>query len=191
MLAAKFGKVFNFSFPYGMKNRWYKFNKKEGNLERVADSAEDTTKATLLKVVAGEVKDKKTVQGFTKRKMVARKKVVSFQATKGANFQLEFKEPKADLTHQMLVDGSWKEEEFNFNVNGSVKGKEIPVGGQHPLLRVRTQFRHILLEMGFNETPTNNFVESSFWNFDSLFQPQQHPARDAHDTFFIKEPSHC
>ena len=34
--------------------------------------------------------------------------------------------------------------------------------------------------------PTNNFVESSFWNFDALFQPQQHPARDAHDTFFLK-----
>ena len=37
--------------------------------------------------------------------------------------------------------------------------------------------------------PTNQFVESSFWNFDSLFQPQSHPARDAHDTFFIKEPA--
>lgn len=37
--------------------------------------------------------------------------------------------------------------------------------------------------------PTNNFVESSFWNFDALFQPQQHPARDAHDTFFLTEPS--
>ena len=37
----------------------------------------------------------------------------------------------------------------------------------------------------FTEMPTNNFVESSFWNFDALFQPQQHPARDAHDTFFL------
>ena len=37
----------------------------------------------------------------------------------------------------------------------------------------------------FCEMPTNNFIESSFWNFDALFQPQQHPARDAHDTFFI------
>ena len=36
------------------------------------------------------------------------------------------------------------------------------------------------------EMPTNNFVESSFWNFDTLFQPQQHPSRDAHDTFFLK-----
>jgi phenylalanyl-tRNA synthetase alpha chain len=37
------------------------------------------------------------------------------------------------------------------------------------------------------EMPTNNYVESSFWNFDALFQPQQHPARDAHDTFFIRQ----
>ena len=37
----------------------------------------------------------------------------------------------------------------------------------------------------FCEMPTNNYVESSFWNFDALFQPQQHPARDAHDTFFV------
>ena len=38
--------------------------------------------------------------------------------------------------------------------------------------------------------PTNNYVENSFWNFDSLFVPQQHPARDQQDTFFVKEPSH-
>ena len=43
--------------------------------------------------------------------------------------------------------------------------------------------------MGFSEMPANNYVESSFWNFDALFQPQQHPARDAHDTFFISDPA--
>lgn len=34
--------------------------------------------------------------------------------------------------------------------------------------------------------PTNRFVESSFWNFDSLFVPQQHPAREMQDTFYLK-----
>ncbi len=58
----------------------------------------------------------------------------------------------------------------------------------HPLLKVRELFREILLEMGFNEMPTDKFVERSFWNFDTLFQPQSHPARDMHDTFFIKNP---
>ncbi|KAK2087453.1 hypothetical protein P7K49_033360 [Saguinus oedipus] len=37
--------------------------------------------------------------------------------------------------------------------------------------------------------PTDNFIESSFWNFDALFQPQQHPARDQHDTFFLRDPA--
>jgi phenylalanyl-tRNA synthetase alpha chain len=54
---------------------------------------------------------------------------------------------------------------------------------------VRSQYRKIFTNMGFTEMPTNNYVESSFWNFDSLFQPQQHPARDAHDTFFLTSPA--
>ena len=45
--------------------------------------------------------------------------------------------------------------------------------------------------MGFNEMPTNKWVESSFWNFDTLFQPQSHPARDMHDTFFLTNPQSC
>jgi phenylalanyl-tRNA synthetase alpha chain len=47
------------------------------------------------------------------------------------------------------------------------------------------------MDMGFQEMPTNRYVESSFWNFDSLFQPQSHPARDAHDTFFLSTPQKC
>jgi phenylalanyl-tRNA synthetase alpha chain len=88
----------------------------------------------------------------------------------------------------MIANGSWKEKEFkdyNFNALGVP-----PTGGYlHPLMKVRAQFREIFLEMGFEEMPTNNFVESSFWNFDTLFQPQQHPARDAHDTFFLSDPA--
>lgn len=42
--------------------------------------------------------------------------------------------------------------------------------------------------MGFEEMATDKYVESSFWNFDALFQPQAHPARDAHDTFFVSDP---
>jgi phenylalanyl-tRNA synthetase alpha chain len=42
--------------------------------------------------------------------------------------------------------------------------------------------------MGFSEMPTNRFVESSFWNFDTLFVPQEHPARDVQDTFFMSRP---
>jgi phenylalanyl-tRNA synthetase alpha subunit len=37
--------------------------------------------------------------------------------------------------------------------------------------------------------PTSQFVESGFWNFDTLFVPQQHPARDLQDTFYISDPA--
>lgn len=68
----------------------------------------------------------------------------------------------------MMTSGSWKEKEFKaYNFNAL--GKEIHTGNLHPLLKVRQQFREVLLEMGFEEMPTNNYVESSFWNFDSLF----------------------
>ena len=33
-----------------------------------------------------------------------------------------------------------------------------------------------------------SYVETGFWNFDALFVPQQHPARDMQDTFFISDP---
>ena len=46
-----------------------------------------------------------------------------------------------------------------------------PKGGcLHPLLKVRSEFREIFFQMGFTEMETNRYVESSFWNFDALFQ---------------------
>ncbi len=76
-------------------------------------------------------------------------------------------------------------------MNLNSKGSNLDNGGLHPLMKMRTAFRETLLEMGFSEMRTNQFVESSFWNFDSLFQPQQHPARDSHDTFFLSKPELC
>ncbi|KAL5106970.1 Phenylalanine--tRNA ligase alpha subunit A [Taenia crassiceps] len=92
------------------------------------------------------------------------------------------------LVNLGLSRGSWQNlnfKKYNFRALGVP-----PEGGHlHPLLRVRAEFRRILMDMGFSEMPTNKYVESSFWNFDSLFQPQQHPARDAHDTFFLSDPA--
>lgn len=89
---------------------------------------------------------------------------------------------------EMMMDGSWKTQKFK-PYNFDALGQDPAAGRLHPLLKVRQQFREIFLEMGFEEMPTQRFVETSFWNFDSLFQPQAHPARDMQDTFFIKDPS--
>ncbi len=45
--------------------------------------------------------------------------------------------------------------------------------------------REILVSMGFEEVKGPH-VELELWNFDVLFQAQDHPAREIHDTFFLK-----
>lgn len=111
----------------------------------------------------------------------------SFLLGKGKDFSTSVEKMETELTQEMIANGSWKGRNFKpYNLDSL--GISPERGHLHPLLKVRDQFRQIFLEMGFLEMPTNNYVESSFWNFDALYQPQQHPARDAHDTFFISEP---
>ncbi|KAB0800269.1 hypothetical protein PPYR_06156 [Photinus pyralis] len=126
-------------------------------------------------------------QEYKKRKLLQEVVVKSFLLQKGPEFSLSLKKLETDLTTEMLATGSWKDLKFK-DYNLDALGAPLECGYLHPLLKVRSEFRQIFLEMGFTEMPTNNFVESSFWNFDALFQPQQHPARDAHDTFFVSDP---
>jgi len=127
------------------------------------------------------------VKNLTQRKWITTKKVTTFLVSRGPQFG-----KKAayllDLTQEHLTSGCWENTSFK-PINFHALGKPTHGGYLHPLLKVRTAFRQIFLELGYEEMPTNKWVESSFWNFDSLFQPQQHPAREAHDTFFIKTPA--
>jgi len=55
----------------------------------------------------------------------------------------------------------------------------------HPVQRTADRIRQIFFELGFEEM-RGPAVESAFWNFDALFQPQDHPARELADTFYIE-----
>jgi len=134
--------------------------------------------------------DIKAIVELKKRKLLQTGKLKQYKIEKGPKFEQGLQEFASELTFEMLKNGSWENvvfKEYNFNVD--TLGLATQGGHLHPLLKVRTQFREIFLELGYEEMATNNFVESSFWNFDALFQPQQHPARDAHDTFFLSVPS--
>jgi phenylalanyl-tRNA synthetase alpha chain len=55
----------------------------------------------------------------------------------------------------------------------------------HPLQDVINEVREIFIGLGFTEV-VGNLVQTSFWNFDALFTPQDHPAREMQDTFYIR-----
>ena len=56
----------------------------------------------------------------------------------------------------------------------------------HPLTDVIDEVREIFVSLGFAEL-VGNSTQSSFWNFDALFIPQDHPAREMQDTFYLKD----
>jgi len=166
-----------------MKNKWIK---KDGNdLVPIVESPEDIVQKQLLSL---NDLSEKVAKDLKKRKLVTFVTQKSIKIEKGPSFALERKKKAADITKEMLDSGAWKDTEFK-PYNLLTLGENVGGGYLHPLLKVRAEFRKILMQMGFEEMPTNKWVESSFWNFDSLFQPQSHPARDAHDTFFIKDPA--
>lgn len=173
-----------------IQNKWVKLqgDKKSKAIAKQVAEIKDNVQIQLKSLKLGETLDKKVATDLKKRKLTTTKSFKTWKVTKGAQFSLERKTLATDLTSNMLKTAEWESEEFK-EYNFEARSKALSTGALHPLMKVRHQFRGILLEMGFEEMPTNNFVENSFWNFDALFQPQQHPARDAHDTFFIKQPS--
>jgi len=173
-----------------MRQKWIKIDRASGMVKRNCDSIVDTVQLTLEKISKNEEFDKNIASSLKKRKLINEKNWTLWKISKGPKFSTEVKKPAGDLTKEMLRDGSWNDVEFK-DYEFQLGAPTIPAGCLHPLQKVRFQFRQILLEMGFEEMPTFRFVENSFWNFDSLFQPQQHPARDAHDTFFVKSPAKC
>ncbi|HJU14203.1 MAG TPA: phenylalanine--tRNA ligase subunit alpha [Candidatus Nitrosotalea sp.] len=56
----------------------------------------------------------------------------------------------------------------------------------HPLADVIDEVREIFVSLGFSEL-VGDSAQSSFWNFDALFIPQGHPAREMQDTFYLKD----
>jgi phenylalanyl-tRNA synthetase alpha chain len=185
-ITAQLGDVAKIGFGHSMKLKWIVLDKATKTVKPLAETIEDKTQSLLQQIVNQE--EVKGVEELKKRKLIVEEKRTYFKISKGPKFQTTRQKLASDLTYEMLIKKSWKAAPFKpFNFNA--KGKDPQGGHIHPLLKVRSFFRTVLLEMGFEEMSTNNFVETSFWNFDSLFQPQQHPARDAHDTFFLKEPA--
>ncbi|MEM0360479.1 MAG: phenylalanine--tRNA ligase subunit alpha [Candidatus Diapherotrites archaeon] len=73
----------------------------------------------------------------------------------------------------------------SYNIFGEVP--PLYIGKKQPYARFLEQVRRKLITMGFKEMETPSIVQE-FYNFDVLFQPQNHPARDWASTYQLKQP---
>lgn len=91
------------------------------------------------------------------------------------------------LTPEDLESGAWREIKLRpYDV--TLAARDVHPAKIHPLRKIIEQTRRAFLEMGFAEV-VSPMIESAFWNFDALFQPQDHPARDMQDTFYMRDPA--
>ncbi|MFH1521120.1 MAG: phenylalanine--tRNA ligase subunit alpha [Candidatus Micrarchaeota archaeon] len=91
------------------------------------------------------------------------------------------------ITKQISVSYTGKtidQTKFSETFDPNIPGPNASVGKNHPITIITKKIKTIMTELGFEEME-GDLVESSFWNFDALFQPQDHPARELADTFYI------
>ncbi|MCD6576281.1 MAG: phenylalanine--tRNA ligase subunit alpha [Nanoarchaeota archaeon] len=94
-------------------------------------------------------------------------------------------EDKIDLlTPKMILDGSWKGKSFR-KYDISAPAPPIYIGKKQPYLKFVDEVKEKLISLGFQETK-GPLVELAFFNNDLLFMPQDHPAREIHDIYFIE-----
>ena len=68
----------------------------------------------------------------------------------------------------------------------TLPAEETAIGNLHPVTLIRKQLIDIFAGMGF-EVYEGREIETDYYNFTALNTPQDHPARDMQDTFYINK----
>nr|MDQ3719060.1 phenylalanine--tRNA ligase subunit alpha [Thermoproteota archaeon] len=87
------------------------------------------------------------------------------------------------LTTELITSGKWKETSFS-PLDVEAPAPVVYPGRRHPLIEIIEEIKEVFIGLGFSEIE-GPVIQSGFWNFDALFTPQDHPAREMQDTFYI------
>jgi phenylalanyl-tRNA synthetase alpha chain len=71
----------------------------------------------------------------------------------------------------------------------TLTGRGIHAGGLHPVTRTLERIQKLFHSIGF-EVADGPEIETDYYNFTALNQPENHPARSMHDTFYLDDGKH-
>jgi phenylalanyl-tRNA synthetase alpha chain len=169
-------KNFPIALKWAMDNGWVDRERDEIFLVKMPKDMPE--QQALEKIAKDEAIDGKLLEILLQRKLVEK-------AVIGDVDKLIGKEV-TNLTPELLKTGIWRQVKFKpYNIEAI--GKKIYAGKRQPYVQFLKQVRQKLVELGFEEM-TGPLIETEFWNFDSLYQPQNHPARDWTQTYQLKYP---
>jgi phenylalanyl-tRNA synthetase alpha chain len=84
-----------------------------------------------------------------------------------------------------ILDARLKEEALDV----TLPGRGMSVGGLHPVTRTMERIEALFRSLGF-EVADGPEIETDYYNFTALNQPENHPARSMHDTFYLDDGRH-
>jgi phenylalanyl-tRNA synthetase alpha chain len=83
------------------------------------------------------------------------------------------------------LDAKLAEEKLDVTLPGRGTGR----GGLHPVTRTMERIEALFRSLGF-EVADGPEIETDYYNFTALNQPENHPARSMHDTFYLEDGKH-
>ncbi|MEM3708908.1 MAG: phenylalanine--tRNA ligase subunit alpha, partial [Nitrososphaerales archaeon] len=89
------------------------------------------------------------------------------------------------LTSDLIISGKWREHKLR-PLDLEAKTPTIYPGKKHPVQHFIDEVREAFVALGFEEI-LGPIIQPAFWNFDALFVPQDHPAREMQDTFYVSK----
>jgi len=168
-LQKELGSVFGPSIGLARKNNWIETNNNEISLKNKPDKipGEKTIEIIQKEKTSIDLLDKTEIEYLQKRP--------------------DFLEEEIEKIKEISLSESSKNiqvSELPVGIDVEAKVPQTFMGRTHPLKDTIDEIREIFVTLGFSEI-IGNMTQSSFWNFDALFTPQDHPAREMQDTFYL------
>ena len=163
----------------------------------------------LTKIIDGVIRDtmldvheRKTIAGYARKRgstqamfrIIEHETTIFFLSESGTAIQKLLKKNTifegaiGTITADMLKSGSWKNKQFR-KYEIDVPPSRVLMGRRNPYTEYLDTVKDKLVSLGFEEFD-GPLVETEFWNSDALFMPQFHSARDIHDVYYVKNPTH-
>jgi len=182
---------FRAAVAWGVKRGLFRLVRGGGGGTRVVRDSEDRSVSELFEAIRGsgrlEVDPKSREVGVLRERGIIAVRSVSevyVALREGVDpSRLEIQRRVSALTHRDLVSGAYRdlvlpEYTFKYAPGYVVRGKK------HFYVEFLEMVKEVLVSLGFEEM-YGSYVEREFWNFDALFVPQDHVARDSHDSYRV------
>jgi len=170
------GAGFNAAIANAKKNGWIKIDKSESGSEiSIKEKSIETPEEKLISLIGEKSILEEQIENKLALKFLLQRPNYIIQNTEKSK-SISLTEKASNIDSTLTSSGA-----IDVEADVSI----VFAARTHPLKDTIDEIREIFVKLGFSEIQ-GTLAQSSFWNFDALFTPQDHPARELQDTFYLE-----